>query len=94
MANMIAVPTPQPPVINNTDDKDINLEVINHVSNMAEIFEKLFSKINVIREATDEKIWRAEETSVAHDIVEMGPFGHLDSACMLGVVTEEDKKNW
>ena len=51
---------------------------------MADTFEKLPSKINKISEATDEKICRAEENSVAQDITEMGPFGYLDSACKSG----------
>ena len=66
--------------------------MINHVSDMANTFEKITNKINAISEATDEKICRAEKNSAAQDIVDMGPFEYLDSACMLGVVTEEDQK--
>ena len=91
---MVAIPTPQPPAISDINDKYINLEVINHVSNMADTFEKLLSKINVISEATDEKICPTEENSAAQDIVEMGPLGYLDSACTSGVVTEEDQNIW
>ena len=73
-------------------EKDTGHDVINHVSEMSNMFEKLFSEINKIGEATDEKICRAEENSAAPDIAEIGPFGYLDSACTLGVETEEDKK--
>ena len=58
---------------------------------MADTFEKLFSEINEISEATDE-MWRAEENSAAQGIEEIGPVGYLDSACTLGVVAKKDQK--
>ena len=92
---MLATPPPaittQPQVISDPEEKDINQDVINHVLEMANKFEKLLSEINEISEATDKKICRAEENSAAQDIAEMGPFGYLDSACTSGVVTEEDQ---
>ena len=54
------------------------------MSDISDTFKKLLSEINEISEATDEKICRAEENSVAQDITEMGPFGYLDSACKSG----------
>ena len=60
---------------------------------MADTFKELISKINVISKAADKKICQAEETSAAQDIVEMGSFRYLDSACIYGVVTEEDQKH-
>ena len=54
-------------------------------------FEKLLGEINELSQATDEKICRAEEDDAAQNIVEMGPFGYLDSACTSGVATEKTK---
>ena len=67
--------------------------MINHVSKMTDTFEKILYKINGINEATDEKICREEERSAAQDMIEMGPFGYLDSACTSGVGIEEDQKH-
>ena len=92
----MAAPPPalgtQPEVISDLEEKDIGHDVINHVLEMADTFEKLLSEINEISEATDRKICKAEKNSAAQDIEEIGPFGYLDSACTLGVVTEEDQK--
>ena len=59
---------------------------------MADTFKELISKINVISKAADKKICQAEENTVAQDIVGMGPFGYIDSACTSKLVTEEDQK--
>ena len=59
---------------------------------MTDMFERILNTINEISEATEEKICRAEENSAAQDIVKMGPFWYLDSACKSGVVTKEDQK--
>ena len=84
------VPTTWPPVISKIKEEDIDHEIIHHVSEIEDTFEKLVSKINDLCQATEEKICRAKESDAAHDIVEMGPFGYPDPACTSGVVTEED----
>ena len=81
----------QPQVGSEIEEDDIDQEVIQHVSEIENKFEKLLGEINEISQATDEKICRAEENDAAQDIVEMGPFGYLDSACTSGVVTEKDQ---
>jgi hypothetical protein len=96
LTEVLATPTPahttQPPTIDVIEEEDINQEVIHHVAEIEDKFEKLLSEINELCQATEEKIWKAEENDAAQDIVEMGPFGYLDSACTSGVVTEEDQK--
>ena len=86
------VPLFQPQLICNPKEKYIDHDVINKVSEMSDMFEKLLSKINRISDATDEKTFRAEENSAAQDISEIGPFGYLGSACTSGVATEEVQK--
>ena len=44
MAKAIPIPTPQPTTSGNGDETDIDCKVINHVSNMAAIFEKILTK--------------------------------------------------
>ena len=81
----------QPPVGSRIEEDDIDQEVIQQVSEIENKFEKLIREINKISQATDEKICRAEENDEAQDIIEMGPFGYLDSACTSGVATEKTK---
>ena len=86
-------PTTRRPVISKIEEEDTNQEVIHHVSEIEDKFEKLLSEINKICQATEEKICRAEESEAAQDIKEIGPFRYLDSVCTSGVVTEEDSKH-
>ena len=83
----------QPLVVSEIEEDDIDHEVIQHVSEIEDTVEKLLGEINEICQATEEKICRAEENDAAQDIVEMGPFGYLDSACTSGVGTEKDQKH-
>jgi len=56
----LATPSPahttRPPEISKIEEEDIDQEVIHHVSEIEDTFEKLLSEINEICEATEEKI--------------------------------------
>ena len=92
LAKVIPIPTPPPKTISNDDEKGIDHEVINNVSDTMDTFENILNEINKISEATVKKICRAEENCAAQDIIEVGAFGYLDSACTAGVVTESDQE--
>ena len=51
---------------------------------MTDTIEKLLNEINEIDEASVEKVFQVEEESAAQDMIKMGPFGYLSSACTLG----------
>jgi len=57
--------TTQPPTIDVIEEEDINQEVIHHVAEIEDKFEKLLVEINKLCQATEEKIWKAEENDAA-----------------------------